>query len=164
MKITATALGVMLLAGCGGTSGTAAAPPSSTAPSATTVPSASPSVDLAAAYLAAVAPANRTVDVFNAKIDGLNTAAEASAAVAPVVASFSAVEQKLARLPWTGQAATDARAVIGASAALRASLQSAAEADVFSASTLRAAFNRDAAQFGAAVTVLRADLGLPPAS
>lgn len=163
MKISAVAALLVAATACGGSSGVAAERPAPSQP-ASQAPAPSPSVDLAAAYLAAVAPANRTVDVFNAKIDGLNTAAEASAAAAPVIASFSAVEQKLARLPWTGQAATDARAVIGASAALRASLQSAAEADVFSASTLRAAFNRDAAQFGAAVTVLRADLGLPPAS
>lgn len=142
------------VAACGGSSTPAAAPASSS----------SPTADVGALYLAAVAPANAAGDVFRAKINDQSTQAEVVAAAAPLADAYVAMDERLARIPFTGQAATDVRALVTADGQLIGDLRAIGQQTAFSLAAFQAQFGRDVAAVGSAVTLIRADLGLPAAS
>jgi len=120
---------------------TTVAPPTTTATAATK--------QLAAKFLALVAPVNAEIDVLDAKYPKGPTLAEQLPLVAPV----TAFDNALLRIGLTGQAATDARALVVANSELNADIQN----------DNLARYNSDSAAFSAADNALRADLGLPPA-
>lgn len=165
--------GMILLAGCGGSPSKTAAATNPTAKPATT-DSTQPTTtslslsDLGKAYQAAVAPANDAGTTFQTKWSqlGANPSSAAIGNIAdPVVKAFDETDQKLLRLPWPATIKPDVNSLVTADAGLEADLgQASAAADnLFSATAFVQQFTADAGKVHAAVSIVRADLGLPPA-
>jgi hypothetical protein len=164
LRIASAVIVGSVLVGCGGSS----APGPATAPVASTTASPSPvglsQKQQADAYLRIVAPANAALRTFDAKVTPDSSQSQVAAAAEPLADTFDHTGQALARAGFTGTAAADVRALLTALAAVVGDLRSVRSQDAFSVSQFTTAFNRDIATFGSAVALVRADLGLPPAS
>lgn len=155
---------VLVIAGCGGP------PKSVTRVSDTdgiTLTHAAPSTkDAAAAYLAAVAPANAAGDTFQAayaKLGSNASAADQQKVVTPYADALVVFTQALARIQWpTPAIKADATALISASAVLAGDLRSVANQTLLSTGSFTAQLAADNGKDQGAVTILRADLGLGP--
>jgi hypothetical protein len=163
------------LAGCGGSSGKSSAagsvatssPPTSPTTS-TTAPTTSTTIslaDLAKQYEAAVAAANKAGDLYNskaAKLPDNATAAQFADIAEPLAKAFQDADQALIRIQWPANIKTDMAAVVTANGALEGDLLAARSQNLFSLATFTQQITSDAGKSHAAVSILRADLGLPP--
>ena len=162
---TAVAL-TLLTTACGGSPKAAPASQPVSAPAASAAPSpeALSQKQQADAYLKAVNPANTALTTFKSKINDNSTAAQVAAAAKPLIAAITQANQDLARVQWTGQAVTDIRTLITADGQLAGDLRSVEQQNAFSLLAFLNQISRDGAALGSAVTIIRADLGLPPSA
>jgi hypothetical protein len=158
---------VLLATSCGGRTKAAAPPP--TVP-ATTVEPTTTTVSIAALaqqYLAIVAPANTALDTFDRKLAALGsspTGAQIATVATPLITAINVADQQLLRVAWPPNIKTDINSLVTAESALAADLGTAASQNALTASTWESALTADAGKLNAAVSIVRADLGLPPPS
>lgn len=155
---------LVTLAACGG-GATSTAKPASPTTSVTQEVTAAPLSQRAQAdrYLSAVAPANAAVGKFRSQVSAQTPQSQVASAAETLAVAYDAVDNVLARIPFTGSAATDIRTLIAADGALKGDLRSVSAQSAFSASAFSTALARDAGAASSAVALIRADLGLPPA-
>lgn len=115
------------------------------------------------AYLAAVKPLNDAVDAFNRALSTDTTQAHIAEAAKPLIAAYRRQDEVLARIAFTGPAATDVRSLIAADNQVASDLAAVDQQTAFSVQTFMNDLRRDLAAGSSAVTLIRADLGLPPA-
>ncbi len=131
------------------------------APTASPTASALTQTQQAVAYKTAVAPANEAARKFQSQAPATSTQAQAAAAAKPLIAGLQDVDNALSRIPFTGQTATDVRSLIAADGSLIGDLSAIGSQSDFSTAGFETTLSRDAAAQTSAVTVVRADLGLP---
>jgi hypothetical protein len=154
---------LLFVAACGGGSSKATAgATASVAPTAVGTAAVLTQNEQADAYLKAVAPANAALAEFKAKVNDQSTQAEVADAAETMATALEGVDSTLARIAFTGQAAVDVRSMIAVDGAFIGDLRAVRSSSAFSMSSLGNTISRDAGALNAAVTVVRADLGLPP--
>jgi len=158
---------VFVLAGCGGSTKTitqiAPAQTSSQTSSAATMTK----QQAGQAYLAAVAPANAAGDALTAKMQAYSdstTGDQVSADAQPFEQQLTTLNAKLLALANSyPPAASDLKALVSAYNPVVGDLQSASAQNAFSAASWVQQLASDLSKTKAAVAIVRADLGLPPA-
>jgi hypothetical protein len=161
MMCAVLAAAAALASGCGGSSSSTATTTAHTTTSTgtltsttTTQTTAAPTqAQLGARYLAIVGPMYAAIAKANSRAQSATTVAEVQAAYSPMIPALQTGTNLLLRMGLTGQAATDVRALVGADSQLIAAIQSGDFANLTTILGSRAA----------AVSEVRADLGLPPA-
>lgn len=122
--------------------------------------------DAAAAYLAAVAPANRALETFlaaDAKLPADASGDDFQKLATPVADAYVAMTQALARIQWpTPAIKADAMALIGASSVVANDLRGFGGQNLLSIGSMTSQLAADTGREQGAVTIIRADLGLPP--
>lgn len=155
---------VLVLAGC--TDPPASVTRVAPADGVTLTQAAAPSTkDAAAAYLAAVAPANRalaTLLAADAKLPADASGDDFQKLATPVADAYVTMTQALARIQWpTPAIKADATALIGASSVVANDLRGFGGGQNL-LGTMTTQLAADSGREQGAVTILRADLGLPP--
>lgn len=161
VKAIAAIAAVLGVAGCGG-----ATPARQAAHTAR--PSVTPDLNAAAtAYLAAVAPANNAIATFQTQAAALPADAsgqDAARVARPLVAAFQSVDEKLLRVAWpTDRIRADVQALVTADRTFESDLTNVSGQNAFSVTAWGDQISSDEGRLSAAVSVVRADLGLPPA-
>ena len=168
VRVLILLLGCSLLVACG-----SAASPSLTSTSTarttaspTPIPSPSPTPDLyaaaKAAYLAAAAKVNRSVDAENAALKAAKTPTQEQAVYRQIVADTTAFRLDLFAIRWPPDMKADANALVGAVSSDIGALQDAANSPNPFNSTTQAEISSANAADASAANVVRHDLGLPP--
>lgn len=140
-------------------------PPPASAPSASAPPATAAVLTLeqqASAYLAAVAPANKAVGIFNARVTPSSSQEDAAREGELLANALEANAARLSRIAFTGQSVVDIRALLTAFGAIVGDLRAIRNQSDFSLGSFSTVFSRDEGAAAAAVTLIRADLGLPP--
>lgn len=122
--------------------------------------------ELATQYLAAVAPYNAATDLLHAKVAKLSpkaTGAQYAILTEPLAHASEALSQALLRLPWPPTMKQDVDALVTADTIFESDLLGIRDQTLFSATAFFQQFINDSAKARAAVSIVRADLGLPPA-
>jgi hypothetical protein len=117
---------------------------------------------LAAEFLALVAPLNASNSRFSSDLNSNTTQAQAETDAQPLIVAARSFDNALLRMGLTGQAETDARALVAADSALIADLNDLGT--TVDLSTWETQSSHDGAAQETADNELRADLGLPPAT
>lgn len=165
VKAIAAIAAVLGVAGCGGATPTTQA--AVTRP-AHLSPSVTPDLEAAAAaYLAAVAPANSAIATFQAQAAALPADAsgqDAARVAHPLVAAFQGTDEKLLRVDWpTDRIRADVQGLVTADRTFESDLTNVSGQNVFSVAAWGDQISSDEGRLSAAVSIVRADLGLPPA-
>ena len=158
MTKAAVVLGLILsLVACGGHAGKPV--PSASGPATVAAP------DYAQQYLRIITPANVALAVAKPKLDALPpsaTGADVAKILAPYLAASQAMDEALLRAPWPANVLPDIRALVTADKVLEAQLQSADAQTALSLAGWENTLAQDMGALNAAVSVVRADQGLPP--
>jgi hypothetical protein len=164
-KISAAAVGIaaaVALAACSGKATTT----STTQPVAGATSVATPDLHaLGTQYLQIVAPANAAFEVARPKLNSMPagaTGADLNRLLAPYIAACAAQDEALLRVAWPAAFQTDVRTLVTADRVHEAYLGTAGTQNAFSIPAWMAGLSQDIGAVVAAVSVVRADLGLPP--
>lgn len=161
---TAIAITILLLSGCA-TSGSTTAAPAAVSSAKQSV-AASPTIDYGQQYLDAVKPLNTAMAEMATKLEALPESAtgpEAAKVMAPYVQVLKDTSEKLLRMPWPDNVRADIKTLVTAAMGAAATLDSVATQNAFSIAQWTTQFGVDGGKIAAAVAIVRADLGLPPA-
>jgi hypothetical protein len=118
-------------------------------------------------YLALVGPVNTVQDGFVDKAHSWGnstTDAQAEADATPLITAFQKLDTGLVDDSWPPSARSDVKSLTSADGSVIGDLQSLAGIDILSASSWLQTFTRDEQAVGVAVSEVRHDLNLPPAT
>jgi hypothetical protein len=122
--------------------------------------------ELRQTYLRLVKPANEALDAFQKKAaqwDKNNTTpAQAARDAAPLIAASQKLDNALLRVDWPPSTEADMKALVRAHGAVIGDLQGLGSLDLLSKGSWTNQFLQDYGKMQAAVSIVRADLGLPP--
>lgn len=170
-KTTLAALlaAVALLAGCSkaGTSTSTKPSISAAAVNQSAAPAVTPTADYGRNYLQAVAPVNAAIDKMTTALGALPasaTGADVAKDTDPAADAIDAANERLLRTTWPAADVGDVKALVGATATVAADLRSVDGQNALSIADWGTRLAADSGKMAAAVSIVRADLGLPPAS
>jgi hypothetical protein len=167
LRVAAVCAMLLLLSSCGISGRTAKTAPTSQR---TTVASTSPTtaaanVDYGKQYLAIVAPANAQLATFTRKVAALPvsaTGADVQKLALPLIDAIRAANKKLLRASWPAGAMSDIHALVAGDNVVIGDLQSVVGKAAASLPAWEKQLGADGEKINGLVSIVRADLGLPP--
>jgi hypothetical protein len=163
-KIILAGAFVMAATACGSSSNPS--PSAATTPEAggTTAAAAPTQAEMAATYLRLVKPANEAITKFqSSELDDNASAADAQKVADPLIAAYRKTDEELLRAAWTPAVYVDIKSVVTADRQLEAVLGTIGDQNDLSVTAWLQQVSQAGAAASSAVSIVRADLGLPPA-
>lgn len=163
-KIILAGAFVVAATACGGSPNPA--PAAATTPKAggTTTAAGPTQSEMAATYLRLVKPANQAVEKFqSANLDDNASAADAQKVADPLIKVYRKTDEALLRAAWTPAVYADIKSLVTADRQLEAVLGTIGDQTSFSVTAWLQQVSQAGAAESSAVSIVRADLGLPPA-
>ncbi len=168
------ALAALALAGCTSShkaavaaSITKSSTPAASNSAAPPTPTPSTSVDYGAQYESLVAPGNAALAAVGAALLGVPESAtgpDVAKITTPGADAVDKMDETLLRAQWPAAATADIKALVTAAAVMSSELRSVDAQTDFSIPAWYTQFTQDLGKMNAAVSIVRADLGLPPKS
>jgi hypothetical protein len=118
-------------------------------------------------YLRIIKPANDALDEWTRKAKAYTddtTADEIATDTEPVAAAIEEADNELLRADWPQDVSPDVKAFVTANGALIGDFRSVGSQTIFTVSDWVTQLSKDAGTSHSAASIVRADLGLPPAS